>query len=682
MKLLSPIFLGAALVFGWFIPTQDSTQDPAPEAGTLILNKVFHLGNDETPEWPEAAAKPDGAASIEFHFPAQRNSKQRAMEITSRHVDEAWSVTLNGVEITELKRGADRNKHVYPVPAKTLVDGDNVMRISASRVSDDITFGPVRLLDRGFDEIFEITPLRIKVIDAATGEPLVARITVANAADELAPLYYGERYHTPVRTGFAYTDAYGEALLQLGAGAHTIYASHGPEWSYAAVDLQHVYQHEATLELGLRHEVDTSGWVSADTHIHTLTFSGHGDASLQERILTLAGEGLDVAISTDHNHQTDYAPAQQQAGLTKHYLSIVGNEVTTKIGHFNAFPLPANGAKPNSDLIDWQELANDIRAKGAQVVILNHPRWPDRKEGPFGVSGLDSRTGYFADGLRLPVDAIEIFNSTTPETPWEEIIADWFSLLNAGSMVRGVGSSDSHTVGDPVGQGRTWLRSSATTPAEIDVEELCQNFRDGVSSMAIGLFGYMEVNGQNSGSMVVPEDGQVTVKFHVAGASWARADLVKVYMNGLVVAQSAPLPTPAGQPLNTTVSFRIPTPQHDAWLVCSATGPKPEGIWWTTLMPGLAVVSNPVWIDSNGDGKYQSPADTARLALDQVTVHPTKGPRVHELAPLLTSCDAAVAIQVMVLAKSRWSANYPDKLKLIPALASRHKDWLLPLLDD
>ena len=676
MKLLSPMFLGVALVVGWF----SSTQDPQQEAGTLILEKVFHVGNDETPEWSEAAVKPDGAAAIEFHFHSKVSSKQRALEITARHVDEAWKVELNGVEIAELKRGAERTLHTYPLPANVLVDGDNVMRIAASRVSDDITVGPVRLLDRGYDEIYQITPLRIKVVDEATGKPLVARITVANAAGELAPLFYGERHHTPVRTGFAYTDANGEALLQLGAGAHTIYASHGPEWSYAAIDLQHVYQRESALELTLRHEVDTTGWVSADTHIHTLTFSGHGDASLEERILTLAGEGLDVAISTDHNHQTDYAPAQQQAGLQNHYLSIVGNEVSTEIGHFNAFPLPADGAKPNSDLTDWQALADDIRAKGAQVVILNHPRWPDRVEGPFGVSNLDPRTGYFADGLRLPVDAIEIFNSTTPITPWEEITADWFSLLNAGSMVRGVGSSDSHTVGDPVGQGRTWLRSAAANPAEINIEELCSNFRNGVSSMAIGLFGYAQVQGQDSGSMVQPVDGQINVQFHIAGTSWARVDSAKVYLNGSLVAQSPPPLAPDGRPMDITLAFVIPAPKHDAWLVCNATGPTPEGIWWTTLMPGLALMTNPVWIDADGDGKYTSPAETARLALDGVSIDPVKGPRIHELAELLTICDAAIAVQVMVLAKNRWAAEYPDKLKLIPALASRHQELLIPLL--
>ena len=677
MKLLSPLALGVALLIGWW----SSSPEPQQEPGSVILSEVFHLGNDPTPEWTEAAEQPDAANQIEFHFDSSTCNVQRAVEITARHVDEVWLVELNGIPIAKLKPGAERTVTVYPLPANLLMAGDNVMRISTARVSDDITFGPVRLLDRGFDEIYQIAPVRVKVVDEATGLPLVARLTIANAAGELAPLYYAERQPTPVRTGFAYTDVRGEALLQLGAGVHTIYASHGPEWSYAKVDLVHVYQAESAVLLALRHEVDTRGWVSADTHIHTLTFSGHGDATLQERILTLAGEGLDVAIATDHNHQTDYAPAQLKAGLVDHYLTIVGNEVTTDIGHFNAFPLPAGGPLPNSKLVDWAALVANIRSKGALVVILNHPRWPDFQRGPFGVSKLDPRTGIFADGLQLPVDAIEVFNSTDPGTKWEDIVADWFGLLNAGSMVRGVGSSDSHTVGDPVGQGRTWLPSPADSPAAISVEDLCSNFRNGVSSMAIGLFGYATVQGAASGSLVQPVDKKLEVKFHIAGASWARVDRVQIYMDGEVVAQSPPLGVPAGQPLDLDLSFQIHAPTHDAWIVCSATGPRPEGIWWTTLMPGVALLTNPVWIDVDGDGHYQSPAESARHAVDGVSIDPQKGPKIQELARFLSHCDGAVATQVLVYAKSLWAADYPDKLQLLPAIASRYKNQLLPLLD-
>lgn len=681
MKLLSPVLLLGALSAGWFLPQE--TQDPQPEQepGTTILAEVLHFGNDDTPEWPEAAAAPDAANSYEFHFEEKASNKERALEITSRHVNDAWKVELNGKLVGTLKTGDPRVMTVYPLPGGMLVDGDNVLKVSQSRVSDDITFGPVRLLDRGIGEIHQVAPLRVKVIDEKTGAPLPARITVINENGELAPLYYADRHHTPVRTGFAYTDARGEALLQLGAGKHTIYASRGPEWSYSETQLVHVYQQESSVGLSLRHEVNTNGWVSADTHIHTLTFSGHGDASLQERILTLAGEGLDVAIATDHNHHTDYKPAQIEAGLLGSYLSIVGNEVTTEIGHFNAFPYPADGPIPNSKITDWYELDKEMREKGAEVVILNHPRWPDFQRGPFGVTNLDPRSGYFADGLKLPVDAIEVFNSSDPGTDWDEIVADWFGLLNAGSMVRGVGSSDSHTVGDPVGQGRTWLRSHTDDPSQIDTDELYRNFREGVSSMAIGLFGWATVQGQSSGSLVTPSEGEIKIQFHIAGASWAQVETAKIYMNGVVVAQSEPRPREDGEPLDTNIWFTIPAPEHDAWLVCGIRGPKPEGAWRYSLMPGLVLMTNPVWIDVDGDGKYTSPAATAKLHLDEVVIDSVKGPQIHTLAGLLSTCDSAIAVQVMAQAKQRWGADYPDKLKLIASLSSRYKARLLDLID-
>ncbi|MCP4091843.1 MAG: CehA/McbA family metallohydrolase [Planctomycetes bacterium] len=678
---MSPVLLLGALSVGWFLPQEPQAPQPQQEAGTTILTEVLHLGNDETPEWPEAAAAPDAANSYEFHFEARAGSKERALEITSRHVNDSWKVELNGKLLTTLKTGDPRVMTVYPLPVGFLVDGDNVMRVSQSRISDDITFGPVRLLDRGIGEIHQVAPLRVKVTDAETGAPLPARITVVDENDELAPMYFADRHHTPVRTGFAYTDAHGEALLQLGAGKHTIYASRGPEWSYSEVSLTHAYQSESSVELSLRHEVNTNGWVSADTHIHTLTFSGHGDSSLEERILTLAGEGLDVAIATDHNHHTDYSAAQKEAGLLGSYLSIVGNEVTTDIGHFNAFPYTVDGPLPDAKIIDWYELDKEMRAKGAEVVILNHPRWPDVQRGPFGVSNLDARTGYFEDGLKLPVDAIEVFNSTDPGTDWDVIVADWFSLLNAGSMVRGVGSSDSHTVGDPVGQGRTWLRSSTDTPSQIDTAELYRHFRDGVSSMAIGLFGWANVQGQASGSLVTPKDGELSIQFHIAGASWADVDAAKVYMNGVVVAQSETMHRKEDEPLDTNVWFTIPAPKHDAWLVCGIRGPNPKGVWRYTLMPGLVLMTNPVWIDADGDGKYTSPAATAKLHLDEVVIDAERGPQIHTLAKLMSTCDSAIAVQVMAQAKQRWGADYPDKLELIASLSSRYKARLLDLLD-
>ena len=96
-------------------------------------------------------------------------------------------------------------------------------------------------------------------------------------------------------------------------------------------------------ELAIKREVETKGWVSSDTHVHTLTHSGHGDATDLERVITLAGEGIELPIITDHNKQIDLHAVALKAAVRKYFTPVVGNEVTTDFGHFNVFPLPANG---------------------------------------------------------------------------------------------------------------------------------------------------------------------------------------------------------------------------------------------------------------------------------------------------------------------------------------------------
>ena len=138
----------------------------------------------------------------------------------------------------------------------------------------------------------------------------------------------------------------------------------------------------AQVELKVGREVDTTGWISCDTHIHTVTWSGHGDAAEWERVLTIAAEGVELPIATDHNHQIDYRALQKEKGASKAYTAVVGNEIHASggqfEGHFNAFPLPPGGPIPDRSMEGWSALVAECREKGAKVVILNHPRWPNR----------------------------------------------------------------------------------------------------------------------------------------------------------------------------------------------------------------------------------------------------------------------------------------------------------------
>ena len=82
----------------------------------------------------------------------------------------------------------------------------------------------------------------------------------------------------------------------------------------------------------LERQVDTSGWIASDTHVHTVTYSGHGDCTIEERMATLAGEGIEFPIATDHNRQIDYQPVAETAGVTEHFTPVVGTKSRQNTG--------------------------------------------------------------------------------------------------------------------------------------------------------------------------------------------------------------------------------------------------------------------------------------------------------------------------------------------------------------
>ena len=120
--------------------------------------------------------------------------------------------------------------------------------------------------------------------------------------------------HLAVRAGVVYVGD-GHAVLSVPVGQYTLYAGRGFAYSLASTKLDVRAGDNPHVTLRLRRVVPTAGYVSCDTHIHTFTYSRHGDATIEERMLTLAGEDIELPIATDHYLQIDYdAPATALPG--------------------------------------------------------------------------------------------------------------------------------------------------------------------------------------------------------------------------------------------------------------------------------------------------------------------------------------------------------------------------------
>lgn len=503
-----------------------------------------------------------------------------------------------------------------------------------------------------------LVPVEFSVTDAASGVFVPARITLTDTNGALLNFRRSNRSGpVALRRGLVYTRGT-PATLQLPPGTYDVFATRGMEWSRAERRIVVRPGVPLHVPLKIRREVDTTGFIAADTHVHTLTFSGHGDASLEERVLTLAGEGVELAVATDHNHNTDYRPVQEKMQVTEFFTPLTGNEVTTALGHMNAFPLNPNEPPPNHRLDSWIKLVNEIRSKGAKVVILNHPRWPTLARCPFTEFGLNRLSGEFRDQPTFPFDAVELANALVPQPDPLYIVRDWLALLNRGYRVTGVGASDTHTVGDPPGQARSYVPSRTDDPARIDVEEACERFRRGEISMSLGIFADVWVDGLwKMGQTNTLRNDAVEVALRVAAPSWVTPRVAVVFLNGREVARKPVLARAPKHPTDARLAFRLPRPKHDAYLVCAVVGDGVGHPSWTTREKFTLAVTNPVFLDADGDGRYSSPHAQALAALERAGDSPDA-----QWAAALAA-DDAVAIQMLSLMRERWPPEKRTELE-------------------
>lgn len=616
----------------------------------------YHLGTAGLAEWDEFAAATPHGRQLDLVFAGEANATEQTLFVRQRDVRANWNVMLNGRKLGTLEPLAQPLVRAIAVPIGAVHAGENRLSIlrPPSPVIDDIVVGEIVLDRRPLAAALGEATLEVTVTDADSREALPCRITLVDARGALAPLAPAAGQRLAVRTGVVYTGD-GRATISLGAGEYVLYASRGFEYSAARVPLRLTAGERRPVRAALRREVPTPGHVAVDTHLHTLTHSKHGDATIEERVLTIAGEGIEVAVATDHNHQVDYREPAARANVQGHFTPVVGNEVTTAAGHFNAFPVPAGGPVPDAKLTDWPELLRNIRAvTGAQVITLNHPRDVHAKFTPFGPENFDPSTGALKKAPRFECDAIEVVTSAAMQSDILRLYHDWFALLNHGHRVAAIGSSDTHHVSEFIlGQARTYAACRATDPAKIDVDEVCAAFRRGRLLVSFGLLANMTVDERfQVGDLATGLGDELRIAVEVWGPSWVNADRLEVYANGLRVHAAAI--APGEQPRKARVAFTLPRPAHDVHLVAIATGPGTTVPFWEisrpyqptskTVNPRVIGSTNPIWIDADGDGRFSSArAYAAKL------VAAAAGDRA-KLQRALAGYDEAVGTQ----AADRW----------------------------
>jgi hypothetical protein len=622
-----------------------------PGVTTVLEPKRLHLGKPGQWEWESFKGRAVDAERIELRFQSKANVAEHTLSIWQRDVKLSWPVMLNGRKLGTLVTAETAMETLLPIAPGILRDGENVLNIEAPSVLDDIEAGPIAIAAKPVSAVLSGAKVDVAVTDAGTGKAMPCRLTLTRADGTLQPFRAEPARDVAVRTGVVYTRD-GRAQLSLPAGDYVLHAGRGFEWSVEREALHLGGGDTKQVALKLRREVPTEGWIAADSHIHTLTHSGHGDAKIEERMLTIAGEGIELAIATDHNHHTDYAPHASGTGVADRFTPIIGNEVTTKHGHFNAFPIQPGASVVNYQDDDWSKLLPAIRATpGVKVITLNHPR--DMHSGfiPLGGAQFKPKTGEHRQAAALDIDAMEVVTSAAMQSDIHLLYRDWFALLNRGHRIAAIASSDSHDVSRFIlGQGRTYVAAKDSDPANLDLDEVWRSYREGRLLVSLGLLANVRVNDRFTvGDLATGLGETIKVEATVLGPSWVQADHVALYANGIMIREQAIHDDHRGGE-KARITWQIPKPAHDVHLVVIATGPGVTEPFWElprpyqpsgkTFVPRVVGSTNPVWLDADGDGRFQSAFAYAQALSRRV------GSDAQKLREALKHYDEAVATQL------------------------------------
>lgn len=489
---------------------------------------------------------------------------------------------------------------------------------------------PATLVVAARDELGRAAPVKVQ---------LIGEFSAANAGqdprDFLYSLALGEGTRPTAFDGGtrfierAWWTKDGRLQAHVRPGDYELVVSRGPEYE--------VTTRRVTLRAGaftaeqvvLTPAYKTPGWIAGDFHLHAAPSTDSG-LPIDERVISCAAEGLEVAVATDHNFITDYAPVIAASGLDPWLLGIPGMELTTfEMGHFNGYPLRVDPGSTRGGEFVWakqppQSLFDQLRALSTDpatgIVQVNHPRQQvlgyfaqffvdpatARPYTPAGILGVFAPYGdeFAADKFSFDFDAIELLTGQRVEDVHNFIAPDplppgphpdpqpvpgtvvvgedgrpkfpgvaetWFTMLDHGLRPTGMGTSDSHhLLGAEPGYARTllYVGPGKDEPGAFTREDVVRAIREHRAITTNAPFLELTAGGGGIGDTVAATGGAIEIRVRVRAPSWAQVDRVVIYANSEVVA-TRDVPAGQGTDYETTLTLR---PPRDAWVVAEATG--------------------------------------------------------------------------------------------------------------
>lgn len=443
----------------------------------------------------------------------------------------------------------------------------------------------------------------------ADGEPIPARVGL-----------WGDRGHFQF-----YADGE-DGMGPVPPGTYEWQVWRGYEYGIVAGELTVTADVPGQIEATLQRLVDTTGWLSMDGHLHAAP-SPDSDVSVPDRLRTAAAAGLELPVSTDHEHVSDWSESLPETGLAKWIRPVIGQEVTATLPeHMNMYPVPKNAEHPRGEPVPWYgldpgEAYAAIRDRGAGVVQLNHPKqgcnylcliaWQASEARP----GLEDPTllGFTAEQSlwSWDFDAVELYNGFTPafydeRDPHDSgLFDDWYNWHLAGHHIAGMAVTDSHGLNIP-GSPRTYIATPTDDPAQFRDQMMTDAIHAGQVQASAGAFARVSIGEVIPGGVAAGPDGEVLLDIEIQAIPSVHVGWVTVFVDCDEVLAVATTDAEGVVKLRTQVPLEL---EGDAAIVVTAFSgrPMPRGFKNYNGRRTPRVTTGPLFVDVDGNGTYDPP---------------------------------------------------------------------------
>ncbi len=424
----------------------------------------------------------------------------------------------------------------------------------------------------------------------------------------------GVPFPMPLVGELAFADGSGRATLWLAPSPlltlAAVVASKGPLFSYAVAPVQAEVGTAPSVELLLERLVEPGDYVAVDFRQHT---GASLDCALlpAERALTSAAEGLDAAVVSDPVFRAAVVGVPRDADCRL----VPGFRFRRHgVGSFSVFPLAAaEDAEPDLSGV----LAPGLTADGVLPRLRElFPAALIQVDDP-----LDEGTGYFElcgfaptlhrhspAGFSEDFDAIELLTGRDVAGA-RKLLPYWFWLLNKGRRIMVTGGSGSRAIqGDVAGLARTFVHCPAETrpPSARDIVAAIRRLKEVPDAfVSNGPFIEAALDGQPIGSVQTARAEVAELRLKISAAPWIDVRRVSVYRNGTAVHQFDLAETEGT--VRWDDALEVDT-SADCWFVVRVEGDRPmRPVYPGPHSPTPFAVTNPFWVDADGDGEVTVP---------------------------------------------------------------------------